>query len=80
MAKLHTTWICLDCDEVYSGGDRGFCPGQCPACGSRAGWPLCRWVVPVSNIRSGRLVDGVWPAGTVSRNTAHTEHTAEAAR
>lgn len=51
MAKLHAAWICLDCDEVYDGGKRG----ACPACGSRSGWPLRRWVRPSADICGARL-------------------------
>jgi len=53
MAKLQRAWICLDCEEVYSGGGRGACPGQCPVCGSRAAWPLRRWVRPSTDVLAG---------------------------
>ncbi|KQC11109.1 MAG: hypothetical protein APR55_08180 [Methanolinea sp. SDB] len=53
MAKLHAVWICLDCEEVYT--DKRD-PGTCPVCGSRAGWPLRRWVHPALNVRAAHIV------------------------
>ncbi len=40
--KLGSLSLCLDCEEVYEATRHG----QCPVCGSRASYPIYRWLRP----------------------------------
>ena len=55
MANLRDSFICCDCDDVFSLSDavRNAESIQCPACASAAVAPLSCWVMPMSGVIDG---------------------------
>ena len=41
--SLQKAILCLDCENIYQKN------GACPYCGSKAGWPIAKWINTVIN-------------------------------
>lgn len=40
--SLQKAILCLDCENIYQKN------GACPNCGSKAGWPISKWINTIS--------------------------------
>ena len=50
--------ICLDCDYIYYVARWEQGKTTCPRCGSRASWPVGKWLGAVADWLERRLEDG----------------------
>lgn len=52
LVKLEQADICIDCESIFNASRQTACPG----CGSKAVYPVARWLQSTGNIESCRLV------------------------
>jgi|GEM_PF-3133290 len=49
MTQINYAYLCMNCDEICD--CRELAQGNCPRCGSRAVYPLKKWMLPLYEIK-----------------------------